>query len=93
MDFMQIAPARDMLNLYYNDYDWAHGANIHDDGKFSLYAEGADLFDTVFRSGGPLRVWPQRVNRLTLMVEEGTNFVKTRQFVVSAYHFPRRRSI
>ncbi len=93
LDFIQIAPARDMINLYYNDYDMPNNSVIHDDGIFPYFQEGSNKFDTVFRTGGPLRVWPNRINRLTMLMEEGAAYDKTRNFRIDAWYRPRRNTI
>ena len=93
MMFQQITPARDMINLYYNDYDMVHGAQIVDDGSFAYYEESGAKFDTVFRTGGPLKVWPNKNNRLTILMDEGAAFTESRQFRITAYYRPRRRTV
>lgn len=93
LEFIQIMPAAGMVNLYYNDFDMQPNATINDDGTVSYYQESGNKFDTVYRIGGPLVIWPERVNRLTVLMDEGGTFNKARTFSISAWYRPRRRTI
>ncbi len=93
MEFIQIMPAAGMVNLYYNDYDMLNNAAIFDDGTMAYYEESSNKFDTVFRTGGPLLAIPGKTNRLTMLMDEGTAFNKTKQFLINAWYRPRRSTV
>ncbi len=93
LEFTQIMPAANMIDLYYNDYDMVNNGIFKDDGDSAYYEEAGAKFDTVYRNGGPLQVWPNRPNSLSVLVAEDASFVETRQFEISVFHRPRRRTV
>jgi hypothetical protein len=93
LEFIQIMPAAGMVNLYYNDFDMVDDGAIFDDGTMAYYQESGNKFDTVFRIGGPLLAIPGKTNRLTMLMDEGTLFDETKEFLINAWYRPRRSTV
>ena len=90
IDFVQLMPTDSYRKLEQIGYTASNGDAVEDDG-----IEGgavAILSGTrngiVSAAGEPLMVYPERINRMHVLFDEGGNFVAGRQVTVQAWYRP-----
>ncbi len=95
LDFVQLMATDGFRKLKQIGYTADNGDAIEDngiDGGAYLY-DGTGKYPFVRAYGQPLMVWPNRVNRMHVLFDEGATFTPTRQLTVRAWYRPRYHTI
>ena len=95
LDFVQMMPALNAVELTQTGYNLAINAFVVDDSANaeSYYGTGDNRYNIINRSGGPLVVYPGRTNKLTILFDEGASFTQTRNLLVNVNYRPRWSTI
>ena len=95
LDFIQVVPAKNALELTQTGYNLTASAFIYDDGieQESYYGTGGNRYNIINRSGGPIMVYPGRTNRLFILFDEGGSFNQGRNLLVNVNYRPRWSTI
>ncbi len=96
LDFVQLAPADGFRRLEQIGYTTANGDSVVDDGVEGTvyYLTAANHRYNIVRGlGGPLMVWPGRLNRIMVLYDEGSAYTPGRAMSISGVYRPRRATI
>jgi hypothetical protein len=90
LDFVQLMATDSFRQLTQTGYSAANGDAIVDDGieGGTYLLSGSSKLPIIVAAGEPLKVFPERVQRLYVIFEENGTFTAGRQMLVSAWYRP-----
>ena len=90
IDFVQLMPTDSYRKLEQIGYTAANGDAIEDDGiEGGTYAlVGGARYPIARSAADPLMVYPEKINRMHFLFDEGGNFVAGRQVTIQAWYRP-----
>lgn len=95
LDFVQLIPATNSVELTQTGYQINSSTSIVEDGieEVAYTTNGTVRYQIIQRSGGPLLAYPQRNNRLYVLFDEGNSFNASKQMTVTVNYRARRITI
>lgn len=90
LDFVQLMPTDSFRQLTQNGYSAANGDAMVDDGieGATYLLNGSNKLPLIVAAGDPLKIYPERTQRLHFLFEENGLFVAGRQLLCSAFYRP-----
>lgn len=96
LDSLHLLAADNTRTIEQIGYRMNHGARLVDDGiDGGVYYESGGGRDLIARpvSGAPLRVWPDREQRMVAIFDEATGYVPGRRMRIRAWYRPRYQTV
>jgi len=95
LDFVQLMATDSFRQLTQIGYDAANGDSIEDDGieGGAYLLNGSNKLPIISAGGEPLKVYPEKTQRMYVLFEENGTFTAARQMTVQAWYRPTYDSI
>jgi hypothetical protein len=95
LDFVQLMATDSFRQLTQIGYDAANGDSIEDDGieGGAYLLNGSNKLPIISAAGEPLKVYPEKTQRMYVLFEENGTFTAARQMTVQAWYRPIYDSI
>lgn len=95
LDFVHLMATDAYRWLRQIGYLATNGESVEDNGidGGAYVLSGSSKVPIIRAYGQPLLVWPNRINRMHVLFDEGTTFTPTRQMTVRAWYRPRYATI
>jgi len=95
IDYIQLTPTDSYRKLYQRGYSAGNSSYIIDDGTegYTVLQESSVDYPIYSVFDGPLMVFPNRLQKIIILHDEGSSSVIANTFSIRAYYRPRRLTI